>query len=88
MHSLGLKWTGEKGERERGDRKKGEREREYEDVQRSGFKPDIGKLERGGRFVYTGSLNRPPNTLLSTSKLLESNYKMYGSKINKYLGNI
>jgi nucleoside phosphorylase len=28
---------------------------------------DMGKLEQNGRFVYTGSLNRPPNALLNAS---------------------
>jgi hypothetical protein len=46
---------------------------------------DIGKLERGGQFFHTGSLNRPPNALLNASNLLESNYEMHGSKINEYL---
>ncbi|KAJ5169200.1 uncharacterized protein N7482_004794 [Penicillium canariense] len=49
---------------------------------------DMGKLERGGRFVHTGSLNRPPNALLSASNLLKSNHEMYGSKINEYLDDI
>ncbi|KUM55675.1 hypothetical protein ACN42_g11571, partial [Penicillium freii] len=46
---------------------------------------DMGKLERDGRFVHTGSLNRPPNALLNASNQLKSNHEMYGSKINEYL---
>ncbi|KAJ5364731.1 Pfs NACHT and ankyrin domain protein [Penicillium cataractarum] len=46
---------------------------------------DMGKLERDGRFVHTGSLNRPPNALLNASNQLKSNYEMFGSKINEYL---
>lgn len=49
---------------------------------------DMGKLERGGLFVHTGSLNRPPNALLNASNLLKSNHEMYGSKINEYLDNV
>lgn len=49
---------------------------------------DMGKLERGGQFVHTGSLNRPPNALLNASNLLKSNHEMYGSKINEYLDDV
>ncbi|CAG8263195.1 unnamed protein product [Penicillium salamii] len=49
---------------------------------------DMGKLERDGRFVHTGSLNRPPNALLNASIQLECNHEMSGSKINKYLGDV
>jgi nucleoside phosphorylase len=49
---------------------------------------DMGKLERGGRFVHTGSLNRPPNALLNASNQLKSNYEMFGSKINEYLDDV
>ena len=49
---------------------------------------DMGKLERGGQFVHTGSLNRPPNALLNASNQLKSNYEMYGSKINEYLDDV
>ncbi|KAJ5301623.1 hypothetical protein N7508_006486 [Penicillium antarcticum] len=49
---------------------------------------DLGKLERGGQFVHTGSLNRPPNLLLHASNQLKSNYEMYGSKINEYLDDV
>ncbi|KAJ5590153.1 Pfs NACHT and ankyrin domain protein [Penicillium hetheringtonii] len=49
---------------------------------------DMGKLERGGQFIHTGSLNRPPNALLNASNQLKSNYAMYGSKINEYLDNV
>ncbi|KAK5790610.1 hypothetical protein VI817_007897 [Penicillium citrinum] len=49
---------------------------------------DMGKLERGGQFIHTGSLNRPPNALLNASNQLKSNYVMYGSKINEYLEDV
>ncbi|RAH46267.1 uncharacterized protein BO95DRAFT_120599 [Aspergillus brunneoviolaceus CBS 621.78] len=49
---------------------------------------DMGKLERDGQFVHTGSLNRPPNTLLNASNQLKVNHEMYGSKINEYLHNV
>jgi nucleoside phosphorylase len=49
---------------------------------------DMGKLERGGQFIHTGSLNRPPNALLNASNQLKSNYEMYGSKINEYLDDV
>lgn len=49
---------------------------------------DIGKLEQGRQFVYTGSLNRPPNALLNASNRLKSNHEMYGSKINEYLDDV
>ncbi|KAJ5865432.1 NACHT nucleoside triphosphatase [Penicillium soppii] len=49
---------------------------------------DMGKLERGGQFVHTGSLNRPPNALLNASNRLKSNHEMYGSKINEYLNDV
>lgn len=49
---------------------------------------DMGKLEEGGRFVHTGSLNRPPNALINASNLLKSKYEMYGSKINEYLDDV
>ncbi|CEJ62927.1 hypothetical protein PMG11_11412 [Penicillium brasilianum] len=49
---------------------------------------DMGKLERGGQFVHTGSLNRPPNALLTASNQLKSNYEMFGSKINEYLDDV
>ncbi|KAJ6086074.1 NACHT nucleoside triphosphatase, partial [Penicillium sp. IBT 16267x] len=49
---------------------------------------DMGKLERGGQFVHTGSLNRPPNALLNASNRLKSNHEMYGSKINEYLDDV
>lgn len=49
---------------------------------------DMGKLERGGQFVHTGSLNRPPNALLNASNQLKSKHEMFGSKINEYLDDI
>ncbi|KAJ5504613.1 NACHT nucleoside triphosphatase [Penicillium fimorum] len=49
---------------------------------------DMGKLERDGRFVHTGSLNRPPNALLNASNQLKSNHEMYGSQINQYLDDV
>jgi nucleoside phosphorylase len=49
---------------------------------------DMGKLEEGGHFVHTGSLNRPPNALINASNLLKSKYEMYGSKINEYLDDV
>ncbi|KAJ5503361.1 NACHT nucleoside triphosphatase [Penicillium fimorum] len=49
---------------------------------------DMGKLERGGQFVHTGSLNRPPTALLNASNRLKSKHEMYGSKINEYLDDV
>ncbi|KAJ5171654.1 NACHT nucleoside triphosphatase [Penicillium capsulatum] len=49
---------------------------------------DMGKLERDGRFVPKGSLNRPPNVLLNASNQLKSNHEMYGSQINEYLDDV
>ena len=49
---------------------------------------DMGKLERDGRLVHSGSLNRPPNALLNASNQLKSNHEMYGSQINEYLGDV
>jgi nucleoside phosphorylase len=49
---------------------------------------DIGKLEREGRFIHTGSLNRPPIALLNASNQLKSNHEMFGSKINEYLDDV
>ncbi|PWY64253.1 purine and uridine phosphorylase [Aspergillus heteromorphus CBS 117.55] len=49
---------------------------------------DMGKLERGGRTVQTGPLNRPPNILLNASNRLKSDYEIFGSSINKYLGDL
>ncbi|KAJ5273735.1 Pfs NACHT and ankyrin domain protein [Penicillium angulare] len=49
---------------------------------------DMGKLEQGGQFVHTGSLNRPPNALLNASHLLKSNHDIRGSKIYEYLDDV
>ncbi|PLB48774.1 Pfs, NACHT and ankyrin domain protein, partial [Aspergillus steynii IBT 23096] len=49
---------------------------------------DMGKLERDGQFVHTGSLNRPPNALLNASILLETSHALYGSKIDEYLDDV
>ncbi|KAJ5706534.1 NACHT nucleoside triphosphatase [Penicillium malachiteum] len=49
---------------------------------------DMGKLEQGGRFVHSGSLNRPPNALLNASHLLKGDHEIRGSKINEYLDDV
>jgi nucleoside phosphorylase len=49
---------------------------------------DMGKLERGGQFVHTGSLNRPPSALLTASNLLKTNHTVFRSKINEYLNDV
>lgn len=42
---------------------------------------DLGKSLGGGRFKRTGSLNNPPNSLLSALGKLESKHELEGSKI-------
>ncbi|CDM38395.1 Nucleoside phosphorylase domain [Penicillium roqueforti FM164] len=49
---------------------------------------DMGRLGRGGQFVHTGLLNRPPNALLKALNRLKSDHEIYGSQINEYLDDV
>ncbi|KAK6519304.1 hypothetical protein TWF281_003139 [Arthrobotrys megalospora] len=49
------------------------------------FQWDLGKIEEGGKFKRTGSLNNPPRALLVALANLESEHEMKGSRIPKYL---
>ncbi|KAF3071792.1 Ankyrin-1 [Trichoderma lentiforme] len=46
---------------------------------------DLGKSMEGGKFERTGSLNNPPNSLLSALGKLESKHELEGSKISDFL---
>ncbi|KKP04618.1 hypothetical protein THAR02_03308 [Trichoderma harzianum] len=46
---------------------------------------DLGKSMEGGKFKRTGSLNNPPNSLLSALGKLESKHELEGSKIPDFL---
>ncbi|EPS35673.1 hypothetical protein H072_10925 [Dactylellina haptotyla CBS 200.50] len=46
---------------------------------------DMGKAEKEGKFKRTGSLNSPPNVLLTALTKLESRQEMCGTKIPEYL---
>ncbi|PTB49729.1 hypothetical protein M431DRAFT_96429 [Trichoderma harzianum CBS 226.95] len=46
---------------------------------------DLGKSMEGGKFERTGSLNNPPNSLLSALGKLESKHDLEGSKIPDFL---
>jgi nucleoside phosphorylase len=46
---------------------------------------DFGKTLINGRFEMTGSLDRPPQTLLTALRTLESNHDMEDSKIPTFL---
>lgn len=46
---------------------------------------DLGKSMEGGKFERTGSLNSPPNSLLSALGKLESKHELEGSKISDFL---
>ncbi|KAK5988105.1 hypothetical protein PT974_12245 [Cladobotryum mycophilum] len=46
---------------------------------------DQGKAMQEGRFERTGSLNNPPNSILTALNNLQTNHEMTGSKIPDYL---
>lgn len=46
---------------------------------------DFGKAEQGGNFERTGSLNRPPTSLLTALTKLKTSHELNGPKIPKYL---
>ena len=46
---------------------------------------DFGKTVREGRFVQTGSLNRPPDVLLNAVSSLQARHMMMEAEIPKYL---
>jgi nucleoside phosphorylase len=48
-------------------------------------KGDFGKMEEGKKFRRTGSLNNPPNVLLTAVTDMETTSNMKGSKIPQYL---
>lgn len=49
---------------------------------------DMGKAKQGGKFERTGSLNNPPNALLSALGMLETEHELTGSKIPDYLNEL
>ena len=46
---------------------------------------DFGKTVQEGRFIRTGSLNRPPDVLLTALANLQSEHLMEGHELAKYL---
>jgi nucleoside phosphorylase len=46
---------------------------------------DFGKTIQEGRFIYTGSLNRPPDILLAAVASLQRRYQMEQPELPKYL---
>lgn len=46
---------------------------------------DFGKTVQEGRFVRTGSLNRPPNVLLNAVNALQARHLMEGPELTKHL---
>ena len=46
---------------------------------------DFGKATQGGNFERTGSLNNPPNALLTALTKLETEHELNGSQIPEYL---
>lgn len=46
---------------------------------------DLGKMEEGGKFAQTGSLNNPPTVLLTSLGKLGTKREMEGSQIQNYL---
>ncbi|GAP84324.2 putative ankyrin repeat protein [Rosellinia necatrix] len=46
---------------------------------------DLGKEEKGNKFVRTGSLSNPPSLLLSAVSKLETEHELSGSRIPDYL---
>lgn len=49
---------------------------------------DFGKAEKDSNFKRTGSLNSPPNALLTALAKLETKHEMHGSKIHQYLDDL
>lgn len=49
---------------------------------------DFGKTVREGRFVRTGSLNKPPRVLLTAVSTLETKCLLEGNKLPKYLSEL
>lgn len=49
---------------------------------------DFGRARDGGRFVRTGALNTPPNSLLTALAKLETEHEMRGTRIPNYLENV
>lgn len=49
---------------------------------------DFGKTLVGGEFVQTGSLNKPPQILLTATASLETNHEMEESKILQFLSHM
>ena len=47
--------------------------------------PDFGKTKQGGKFIRTGSLNKPPEVLLTALSNLEAKHKMENHRMAKYL---
>lgn len=46
---------------------------------------DHGKMEKGGVFHRTGSLQKPPPPVLSTLNKLRSSHELHGSNIQEYI---
>ena len=49
---------------------------------------DFGKTVQEGRFVRTGSLNRPPTVLLSAVNTLQTRHRMDEPELTKYLADM
>ena len=49
---------------------------------------DLGKAKESGGFERTGSLNNPPNALLTALTKLESDHELTGSRIPEYLNEL
>ncbi|KAK3173306.1 hypothetical protein OEA41_006635 [Lepraria neglecta] len=49
---------------------------------------DFGKTVQEGRFVRTGSLNRPPTVLLSAVNTLQARHRMDEPELTKYLADM
>jgi len=61
-----------------------------EPTERSGgvIQYDFGKTVQEGRFVKIGSLNKPPNVLLTAIADLQSKHKMEGHELQRYLSDM
>lgn len=46
---------------------------------------DMGKAREGGKFERTGSLNNPPDALLTAMTAMEAEHDLNGSKLSEYL---
>jgi nucleoside phosphorylase len=49
---------------------------------------DFGKTLAGGEFIQTGSLNKPPQVLLTATASLETDHEMEESKIPQFLSHM